>query len=81
MPELAALLSLPLRQPVVDKTGLEGRYKFALRFSIQSLASDQAFADPDLDTALQQQLGLKLETKKGTAKTLRVDHIEPPTAN
>lgn len=81
MPELAALLSLPLRQPVVDKTGLEGRYKFALRFSIQSPAGDQAFADPDLDTALQQQLGLKLETKKGPVKTLRVDRIEPPIAN
>jgi uncharacterized protein (TIGR03435 family) len=69
------------QQPVVDKTGLEGKYKIDLKFSIQPPGGDQVFDDPDLETALQQQLGLKLETHKGTVKTLLVDHIEPPTAN
>jgi uncharacterized protein (TIGR03435 family) len=69
------------QQPVIDKTGLEGRYKIALKFSIQPPGGDQDFEDPDLETALQQQLGLKLETHKGIVKTFLVDHIERPSAN
>jgi uncharacterized protein (TIGR03435 family) len=82
MQTLAEFLSfIRPHQPVVDKTGLEGRYKIALKFSIQPPGSDQVFEDPDLETAVQQQLGLKLETHKGMVKTLLVDHIEPPSAN
>ncbi len=82
MLELAEFLSfIRPHQPVADKTGLEGRYKIALKFSIQPPGSDQVFEDPDLGTAVQQQLGLKLETNKGTVRTLLVDHIEPPSAN
>jgi len=82
MQEFADFLTfLRVHQPVIDKTGLEGRYKIAVKFSIQPPGSDQVFEDPDLETALQQQLGLKLQTHKGTVKTLLVDHIERPTAN
>lgn len=68
-------------QPVIDKTGLEGRYKIVLKFSGQRPGGNPAFEDPDLETALRQQLGLKLETHKGIVKTLVVDHIEQPSAN
>jgi uncharacterized protein (TIGR03435 family) len=82
MPTLAEFLSfIRQHQPVMDKTGLEGRYKIALKFSIQPPGSDEVFEDPDLETALQQQLGLKLETHKGLIKTFLVDHIERPSAN
>ena len=82
MQELADFLTfVRLHQPVIDKTGLEGRYKIALKFSIQPPGGDQVFEDPDLETALPQQLGLRLEMHKGTVKTLLVDHIEPPSAN
>jgi uncharacterized protein (TIGR03435 family) len=82
MQELTAFLSfIRDHQPVTDKTGLEGRYKFDLRFSNGPPGRDGAFSDPDLETALQQQLGLKLEARKGTVKTLLVDHIEQPSAN
>ncbi len=69
------------QQPVIDKTGLEGKYKIALKFSDHPPGGDQVFEDPDLETALQQQLGLRLEAHKGIVKTLLVDHIEPPSAN
>jgi uncharacterized protein (TIGR03435 family) len=82
MQELADFLTfIRPHQPVIDKTGLAGRYKIALKFSIQPPGSDQVFEDPDLETALQRQLGLRLVTHKGTIKTLLVDHIEPPSAN
>jgi uncharacterized protein (TIGR03435 family) len=82
MQELTLFLNfIRQHQPVIDKTGLEGKYKIALKFSNRPPGTDQVFEDPDLETALQQQLGLKLETHKGTVKTLLVDHIERPTAN
>jgi uncharacterized protein (TIGR03435 family) len=82
MLELAEFLSfIRPHQPVIDKTGLAGRYKIALKFSRQPTGSDEVFEDPDLETALQQQLGLKLETHKGIVKTFLVGHIERPSAN
>ncbi len=82
MQELADFLSfIRPHQPVIDKTGLEGRYMIALKFSIQPPGSEEVFEDPDLGAALQRQLGLKLETHKGTVKTFVVDHIERPSAN
>jgi uncharacterized protein (TIGR03435 family) len=69
------------QQPVIDKTGLGGRYKIDLKFSAELPGGDQVFDDPDLETALQQQLGLKLEARKGTVKIILVDHVEPPSAN
>jgi uncharacterized protein (TIGR03435 family) len=82
MPDFAQFLTAFNRnQPVTDKTGLDGLYKIDLKFSIQPANSTELFADPDLETALQQQLGLKLEPRKGSVSLLIVDRIEPPTAN
>jgi uncharacterized protein (TIGR03435 family) len=75
-----------LRHPVLDKTGLTGKYDFNLDFT----QDDRTSADgpspavdntaepgpPDLFTALQQQLGLKLEEKKGPVDVLVVDRAE-----
>jgi uncharacterized protein (TIGR03435 family) len=66
-----------LRQ-IVDKTGLEGRYKIDLRFSTTLAADSQDPADPPLDAALAQQLGLRLERRKGSVQVHVLDHIEPP---
>ena len=69
-------------EPIVDKTGLEGMYKINLKFSIQPVGGNQVLEDPDLETALQQQLGLKLEkNRKGSMNLLILDHIEPPSEN
>jgi uncharacterized protein (TIGR03435 family) len=71
-------------QPIVDETGLPGRYDFTLRWMPDSLA-DAASKDgehtPGLFTAVQEQLGLKLEPKHGPVDVLAVEAIERPTGN
>jgi uncharacterized protein (TIGR03435 family) len=62
---------------VIDKTGLEGEYKITLNFSTDPLK----FSGPDLETALQRQLGLKLERRKGMMEHFFVDRVERPTPN
>jgi uncharacterized protein (TIGR03435 family) len=71
-------------RPVLDKTGLVGKYDFILRYHDRS-PSDQADDDtnpvPTLDVAIQNQLGLKVETAKGPVQVLVIDHIEKPSEN
>lgn len=65
---------------VVDKTGLEGNYTFDLHYTPQDAAAGEN-TGPSLFSALQEQLGLKLETRKLPIKVLVIDHIEPPSPN
>jgi uncharacterized protein (TIGR03435 family) len=79
--------SFGLGREVFDRTGLTGNYDFTLSYapvkasaSTQSTdASDPNF--PDIFTAVQEQLGLKLEPSTGPVETLVVDHIERPSDN
>ncbi len=57
---------------VIDKTGLEGMYKVNLSFSTNALE----YSDPDLQSALQKQLGLRLERRNGPVKHFVLDHLE-----
>jgi uncharacterized protein (TIGR03435 family) len=74
-------------RPVIDKTGLTGVYNFTLDFSWQQISAGPSPggasepASPDIFTALQQQLGLKLEPARGQVSHLVVDHIERPSEN
>jgi uncharacterized protein (TIGR03435 family) len=74
MDHLAAFLSRPrmgLGRPVLDKTGLEGAFDFTLDWTPETIF-----------TALEEQLGLKLESQKAPIEVLIVDHIEKiPTEN
>jgi uncharacterized protein (TIGR03435 family) len=84
-----------LQSPVTDATGLTAKYDFVLSWSFEDNNSAAASADggapvaaaldpyrPALINALQSQLGLKLEQKKGQAAVLVVDHMEKaPTGN
>jgi uncharacterized protein (TIGR03435 family) len=91
--DLTSLLESELDRPVVDKTGLTGKYDFTLAFSRDGLrprgpaaAPDAAPADPSggptLLNAVQEQLGLKLESKKDPIDILVLDHIDKvPTEN
>jgi len=82
MPELALTLSaFTSGQPVIDKTGIEGAYKVALAFSYALPGGQPLSDDPDVYTAVQQQLGLKLEPVKEQVQMLVVDHMEKPGAN
>jgi uncharacterized protein (TIGR03435 family) len=80
MPQLANMLTRSAGRPVLDKTGLEGRFAYALTFSplaAQPASDSGAELGPlDLFAAVQQQLGLKLEPKKDTIEILIVDHAE-----
>ena len=73
---LASLLTTASGRPVFDKTGLQGNYEFDIRFSRG--VSDDAVS---IFTAVQEQLGLKLESATAPLDVLIVDHVERPTAN
>jgi len=68
---------------VNNRTGLEGWYAVTLRFAPPGLAVDPSSTDdaPQFVTALQEQLGLKLEPQKSRVPVFVVDHIERPTPN
>ncbi len=77
-----------LGRPVLDQTGLTGSYDFVLELvPVPRLApTDAANASaestgPGLEQALRQQLGLKLESKKGEVEAWVVDHVEHATQN
>jgi uncharacterized protein (TIGR03435 family) len=83
MPQLAEYLAIPMRRPVLDRTGLTGRYDFAMDLTPYTTgnAQPQDMAGMVL-TAVQDQLGLKLESQKGPLAFLVVEHAERvPTAN
>ena len=85
MPQLAGMLSRQAGKPVLDKTGLDGRYAYVLNFSPLSAQAAESASDsalPDLFTAVQQQLGLRLESRKDSIDVLIIDHAERvPTGN
>jgi uncharacterized protein (TIGR03435 family) len=82
MSQLAEMLAMTgeLENLVVDGTGLEGYYEFALEWTPSALAAD-ATPGPSLFTALQEQLGLKLESQKGPVEIFVIDHVEKPSQN
>ena len=79
---LAYTLSGRLSRTVVDKTGLKGKFDLSLTWSPDdgSTAASDSSA-PSLFTALQEQLGLRLQPAKGPVDTLVVDHVEMPSEN
>jgi uncharacterized protein (TIGR03435 family) len=91
---LARMLAGQLQGPVIDATALKGKYDFLLSWSFGENNAPAGSAEaapsmvvldpyrPALINALQSQLGLKLEQKKGQADVLVIDHIEKePTVN
>ena len=76
---LASMLAGSAGRVVVDKTGLAGNYEVRLRF--MERPSDAPDAPPNLFTALQEQLGLKLEPDRAPLKVLVIDRIERPAEN
>jgi uncharacterized protein (TIGR03435 family) len=83
------LLSVILGRPVIDRTGIKGRFDFDLDFAIDQstpgFVPDAAPANPaggeSVFTAVQDRLGLKLESKKGAGEFLVIDHVERPSEN
>ena len=68
-------------RPVVDRTGLTGKYDFTLEFTPAARAATDTTGRPSVFTALEEQLGLKLVPAKEPVDVLVIDSIEQPTAN
>jgi uncharacterized protein (TIGR03435 family) len=75
METLAMLLSRNLRQAVLDNTGLQGTYDVKLEWAPETDSPD-APSGPSLFTAIQDQLGLKLEARKDPIDVLVVDRTQ-----
>ncbi len=77
---ITGALSSMVEAPVVDKTGLNGIYNYTLQFGREWSANDPN-GWPEIFTAVQEQLGLKLEAVHESVPNLVVDHITKPTEN
>lgn len=89
MSNIVAQLANVLHRTVIDKTGLTGRYELSLKWTPEEIAMKAgagagdtgAETGPDIFTAVQEQLGLRLVSAKGQVDTLVVDHAEMPAEN
>jgi uncharacterized protein (TIGR03435 family) len=80
MKAVAGMVTSQIETPVVDHTGLPGYYDFTLQFG-RPWSANNPESWPDIYTAIQEQLGLKLESIKAAIPVLVIDHIELPSAN
>lgn len=82
MPEFALLIQFFTDRPVVDQTGLTGKWDFKWTWTMDdSRPSPDADAPPGMFTAIEEQLGLKLDAKRAPADMYVIDHVERPSAN
>jgi hypothetical protein len=80
--QLIQLLPGHMRGPVVDGTGgIEGKFDFNVRFIRENKAAPDGEPGPDLPTALQEELGLKLVRSKAPVEVLVIDHLGKPSEN
>ncbi|HET9400084.1 MAG TPA: TIGR03435 family protein [Candidatus Acidoferrales bacterium] len=92
---LVTVLTTILKRPVLDKTGLTGNYDFTLTWTPDDTQlqtprdapnGQPPLLPPDpngpsIFTAIQEQLGLKLESGKGSVRVIVIDHVERPSGN
>ncbi|MEP6963605.1 MAG: TIGR03435 family protein, partial [Acidobacteriota bacterium] len=90
MPEFIRMLSMALGRPVVDKTGFTGPFDVRLDFLPDDITAAMpppppgAIPNPgnaSIVVALQEQLGLRLDSAKGPVDIIVIDHVEQPSAN
>ena len=93
MTQLVEMLANQVDRPIVDGTGLTGKYDFTLEFApeMRNMPSMPMMAGggpvtegesaPSLFTAVQEQLGLKMQDAKDPVEMLIIDHMEKPDAN
>jgi uncharacterized protein (TIGR03435 family) len=94
MQQLVDGLAGYMDRPVLDRTGLKGNFDFTIEYEVDPSApggdssggppnvfGGSGIAGPALFTALQEQLGLKLESTKGPVEVLVIDHVEKPSKN
>jgi len=81
MTDFVVMQQLFMDRPLVDQTGLTGRYDFKLTYSYGVAPEASADAAPTIFTAIKEQLGLKFEAVKAPVDAFVIDRIERPTPN
>jgi uncharacterized protein (TIGR03435 family) len=88
MPELVRILSMLLGRSVIDRTGFSEVFDLQMDFvpddttpAMPPPPPDSGISGTSIAQALQQQLGLRLESAKGPVEVIVVDHAEPPSGN
>ena len=77
MASLVRAISGQLDRPVFDDTGLSGAYDFTLKWAVD----ESDLTRPSLFAALQDQLGLRLDSKKWPVDVIVIDRVEKPSQN
>jgi uncharacterized protein (TIGR03435 family) len=67
------------RQLMIDDTGLTGRFDVDLRWAPDGVVSNASTDGPSIFTAVQEQLGLRLQARRTARDVLVIDHIERPS--
>lgn len=80
MDAFAERLSRVTGLPVINQTGLDGVFNLKLLWTPDGEHPESADAPPDLPTAIQEQLGLRLASRKAPVEVLVIDHAEKPEA-
>jgi uncharacterized protein (TIGR03435 family) len=83
MQEFADFLANPVERPVVDKTGLTGRWDFSFDFTKYMMEEPKGLDDflQVLNITLQGELGLKLESEKDVVEVMVIDHVSKASEN
>ena len=97
VPFLVRALSQILGRPILDRTGLNGKYDFELKWTPDQSSGSNALGEPlvpagpgaqavdpnsvTIFTAIQEQLGLRLDSTKGPVEVVAIDHVEKASAN
>jgi uncharacterized protein (TIGR03435 family) len=82
--QMATWLNYIVGKPVLDKTGISGRYEMLITFDVysaQGRTPPENYDKPSLEDALRDQLGLRLVPHKEPMPVLVIDHIERPSEN
>jgi len=85
--EFSKALGFVLARPVINKSGIAGLFDFRMEYAIDETISGTRVAPsdepavPSIFTAIQEQLGLKLDSAKGPGERLVIDHVEKPSEN
>lgn len=81
MKDFAMGMNFFVGRPVVDQTGLIGKYDFRVRYTDDEVRTTDPNAPPGIFTAVQEQLGLKLQPVKAPVDVLVIDRVERPSEN
>jgi uncharacterized protein (TIGR03435 family) len=81
IPDFALNIKFYEDRPIIDQTGLTGRYDFTLKWTDDITKEDEPDAPPSIFTAIKEQLGLRVDAIKGPAEVLVIDHIDRPSGN